>query len=106
MSSSSKVLLCERVIFPTYRAPAADKNEDEDVAGADEKIAPQPLLANWGDPYTTRLDLQVLACLNGRERTVAQHSDIVSKAGLVLAKVWKGIGGEAILECRLKQPNA
>ncbi|KAI1991288.1 hypothetical protein LOZ53_002970 [Ophidiomyces ophidiicola] len=96
MGGSSKLFICEHVAFPTYR-PADLRHEGN-------FIAPPPLLANWGAVLTSRLDLQVLACVNGRQRTRDEYSTLVGKAGLVTTKFWKSPADEVtIIECHLNQ---
>ncbi|PHH62237.1 hypothetical protein CDD81_7297 [Ophiocordyceps australis] len=94
MSPSSKLLLCEHVVYPAYR----------DVEGRgemDEAVAPEPLLANWGDVYTSRMDVMMLAALGARERSRREVEALVGGVGLVVWRVWRNMGTEAIVECRL-----
>lgn len=105
MTRNSKLLICEHVVCPTYRVvgngTAAAANGDE--RGDENKWeAPEPLLANWGDAPTSRLDLQVFTCLNAKQRTKTEYEELVSRAGLELIKVWRNMGDETILECRLR----
>lgn len=98
MTSSTKLLICEHVVLPSYHL---DSNSDS-VAGylKDDLAAPKPLLANWGAAHTSRLDLQVLACLNARQRTQAQYIDLVQRAGLEVVHFWRNMGALTIVECR------
>lgn len=98
MTSSTKLLICEHVIFPSYRLPPTANV----VTGSakDDFAAPEPLLANWGAAHTSRLDLQVLACLNARQRTQAQYVELVQQAGLEVVHFWRNMGPLVIIECR------
>lgn len=92
MDVSCKLLIGEHVVFPTYR---------EDKEG-DEYEAPEPLLANWGDAKTSRLDLQVLGCLNAKQRTRGEFEELLGSVGLWVESVWRNMGDLAVVECRLK----
>ncbi|RMD40324.1 hypothetical protein DV735_g4820, partial [Chaetothyriales sp. CBS 134920] len=94
MTHASKLLICEHLVLPTYR-------ERPHEAEADGFAAPPPLLANWGAAPTSRLDLQVLACLNAKQRTTAEFANLVSRAGLKVVKLWHNFGDEAIIQCSL-----
>lgn len=91
MTPFSKLLIVEHVVFPTYR-----QDDGEKVA------APVPLLANWGAAATSRLDLQVLACLNAKQRTTMEFEELADKSGLRVVRFWKNMGDLAFVECRLK----
>lgn len=99
MSSTSKLLICEHVVFPTYRAPHS--KIDGFQVEHDDFTAPQPLLANWGAAPTSRLDLQVLTCLNAKQRTEQDFRALVRDAGLAVVRVWRNMGNEAIIQCQL-----
>lgn len=94
MTKDSKLLICEHVVCPTFRS-----SSDADLDGP--FVAPEPLLANWGDAPTSRLDLQVYTCLNAKQRTKQEYQDLAAKAGLDLVQVRRNMGDETILECRL-----
>ncbi|KAH8706937.1 S-adenosyl-L-methionine-dependent methyltransferase [Phaeosphaeriaceae sp. PMI808] len=94
MTSSTKLLICEHVVFPAYHPIGDEKSIEDDF------IAPEPLLANWGAAHTSRLDLQVLACLNARQRTRAQYIALARKSGLGVVKFWRNMGPLVIIECR------
>ena len=98
MTSSTKLLICEHVVLPSYRLSPTSNS----VAGLvqDDFAAPEPLLANWGAAHTSRLDLQVLACLNARQRTQAQYTDLVQRAGLEVVQFWRNMGPLVIVECQ------
>lgn len=96
MTPSSKLLICEHIVLPSYPGGApADVEQDDSLA------APAPLLRNWGASFTSRLDLQVLAVLNAKQRTEDEFSQLVAMAGLKVTKVWRNMGDETIVECRL-----
>ncbi|KAL6704829.1 hypothetical protein ACN47E_007633 [Coniothyrium glycines] len=96
MKSSTKLLLCEHVVFPSYRKSTKDGIDEE----TDGFVAPRPLLANWGNTDTSRLDLQVLATLNARQRTKDQYVALLQKAELGVVRIWKNMGPLAIIESR------
>lgn len=101
MTSSTKLLICEHVVLPSYRLDLTSNGEARSTK--DEFAAPEPLLANWGATHTSRLDLQVMACLNARQRTQAQYIDLVQQAGLEVVQFWRNMGPLVIVECR--KPN-
>ncbi|KAK1143900.1 hypothetical protein N8T08_006015 [Aspergillus melleus] len=74
MSPRSRLLICEQVMDTTVQA----------VTGT----APSPLPANFGvhRRYSHQRDLDVMAIINGVERTPAQFADLFRRAGLVLEK--------------------
>lgn len=93
MAPHSKLLICEHVVAPSYRA----------AHGAEEGAytAPEPLLPNWGAGFTSRLDLQVLAVINAKQRSEADFETLVHGTGLKVARFWRNMGDEVIIECRL-----
>lgn len=101
MTSSTKLLICEHVVLPSYRLDLASNGATR--SAQDDLAAPEPLLANWGAAPTSRLDLQVLACLNARQRTQAQYIDLVKQVGLEVLEFWRNMGPLVIVECR--KPN-
>lgn len=96
MSESSKLLINEHVVLPTYREPRPQDQEDPEK----DFEAPEPLLANWGQPVTSRLDLQVLAFLNSKQRTEAEFRQLASRSGLEVVRIWRNMGESVIVECR------
>lgn len=96
MSESSKLLINEHVVLPTYRKPVSQ----HEVNPEKEFEAPEPLLANWGQPVTSRLDLQVLAFLNAKQRTKAEFQELASRSGLEVVRIWRNMGEGVIIECR------
>lgn len=97
MTPQSKLLICEHMVSPTYRTGS----EKGPATGAQEP--PQPLLANWGDAPTSRLDLQVYTFVNAKQRTRAEYEDLAERAGLEVAQVWRNLGDLSIVECRLRR---
>lgn len=102
MSAQSKLLICEHVVCPTYRSAEENSTAEKGSSSEARFVAPEPLLANWGDAPTSRLDLQVYTCLNAKQRTKLEYQALVEQAGLELVKVWRNLGDETILECRLR----
>jgi len=97
MSTNSKVLVCEHVLMPVYASQQARNGAEDSTAF----FAPAPLLANWGASFTSRLDMQVLAVLNARQRTQADFEKLFVAAGLRLSQIWRNMGDETIFECML-----
>lgn len=98
MTTESKLLICEHMVCPTYRAAG------ESVSRADSQHdAPEPLLANWGDAPTSRLDLQVYSFVNAKQRTRTEYERLAAQAGLESVQVWRNLGDLTIVECRLKR---
>lgn len=89
MSLGNKLLILEHMLAPTYR----------DTSQSSFEVAPQPLLANWGQSVVSRLDLQMLACLNAKERTETQYRALVDSTGLKVVRVWRNAGLDTVLEC-------
>ncbi|KAJ9389153.1 hypothetical protein DTO063F5_2313 [Paecilomyces variotii] len=102
MSAQSKLLICEHVVCPTYRSADDSTTAEKGSNSEPHFVAPEPLLANWGDAPTSRLDLQVYTCLNAKQRTKLEYQALVQQAGLKLVKVWRNLGDETILECLLR----
>ncbi|OAA74697.1 O-methyltransferase, family 2 [Akanthomyces lecanii RCEF 1005] len=93
MAKSSKILICEHMVLPTY--------EDENIPTDNPFKAPRPLLPNWGAGFTSRLDLHVLSCINSKQRTEQDFRALAAQAGLAVTSVWRNMGDEVIIECRL-----
>jgi hypothetical protein len=72
-----------------------DTTIDDDVPGMRSRIAPEPLLANYGHsnlfPYLC--DLQMLASLNGTERTPAQFNTLLRESGWKLKRIHRAVVG-------------
>jgi hypothetical protein len=52
--------------------------------------------------YPALLDINMMACLNGRERTEGQWTKLLTKAGLRIIKFWKaGPESEGLIEAEL-----
>jgi O-methyltransferase domain len=93
MSSESRLLICDRIILPTYRTHTVD----------DDEAAPHPLLANWADSASSGADLLMMTNFNAKERTKEEFQKLVGDAGLKIENLWYGNGTLGILECsRLK----
>ncbi|PHH68802.1 hypothetical protein CDD82_266 [Ophiocordyceps australis] len=90
MTRRSKLLLCECVVHAAHRG-----------ASHASYTAPEPLLANWGQTYTSRVDLMMQAMLDARQRSQDEFEALVAGAGLVVTRVWRNMGEEAMVECRL-----
>lgn len=90
MSSNSRLLIADHVINTTLGHP--------ELASA-----PEPLPADYGSwsRFGHMLDLDMMALINGIERTPAQFRDLASKAGLELVRIWECRGHAQIVEMRL-----
>jgi hypothetical protein len=87
MTPRSRLLVCEQVMVQAMMG-----------------TAPSPLPANYGvaKRYSHQRDLDVMAIINGIERTPTQFEDLFQRAGLELKKVWPCRSQVSILEVRLK----
>lgn len=97
MTPQSKLLICEHMVCPTYRAAG-----ETQPRGDSQHDAPEPLLANWGDAPTSRLDLQVYSFVNAKQRTRVEYERLAEQAGLESVQVWRNLGDLTIVECRLR----
>ncbi|PKY04557.1 S-adenosyl-L-methionine-dependent methyltransferase [Aspergillus campestris IBT 28561] len=88
MTARSRLLICEQVMDTT--------------ADTITEAAPQPLLANYGvyKRYSHQRDLDMMAIINGIERTPAQFEKLFRQAGLQLTKVWPCRSQVSIMEVR------
>ncbi|OJI99541.1 hypothetical protein ASPVEDRAFT_148607 [Aspergillus versicolor CBS 583.65] len=98
MTPQSKLLICEHMVSPTYRAAG-----ESVPRGESQHDAPEPLLANWGDAPTSRLDLQVYSFVNAKQRTRIEYERLAAQAGLESVQVWRNLGDLTIVECRLRE---
>lgn len=57
--------------------------------GLEVAQAPTPLPANWGNfrKYSYGLDMGMMCCFNGQERTPAQINKLVETAGLKIRAI-------------------
>lgn len=97
MTQRSKLLICEHMVCPTYHTIRQTKPEKDD------QRAPEPLLANWGDAPTSRLDLQVYTFINAKQRTRVEYEYLAKQAGLELVQVWQNLGDLTIIECQMRR---
>lgn len=58
-------------------------------SGLEVPQAPNPLPANWGNfrKYSYGLDMGMMCCFNGQERTPAELNALVQKAGLKIRAI-------------------
>ncbi|KAK7057698.1 O-methyltransferase gedA [Favolaschia claudopus] len=94
MTHQSKVLIVEALLIPAWLPPSAISTL---------KIAPEPLLPNYGSPqrFIHCRDLNMMNLINGTERTASEMTSVVERAGLVLQKVWECRGAVHVTECVL-----
>lgn len=86
--------------MPAYRG---GHHAQKPVCQNDDSLAgPAPLLYNWGAGFTSRLDLQVLACVNAKQRSMDDFVELADASGLVVRKFWRNHGDEVLVECHLK----
>ncbi|TFY78717.1 hypothetical protein EWM64_g5297 [Hericium alpestre] len=71
---------------------ACEEKSTEDIPGAERRLPPAPLLANRGQanaiPYIT--DIQMMALLNGQERTITHVRNLLEQTGWKLVQVYHG----------------
>jgi hypothetical protein len=91
MSPSSRLLICERIMVPTYRPKTDEKRSVE--------TAPWPLLANWANAASSGADLSMMTNFNAKERTVEEFNILINDVGLRVEKLWFQNESLAILEC-------
>jgi len=91
MSSSSRLLVCDRIILPSYRS--------SERQGRGDGVAPEPLLANWADAASSGADLLMMLNFNAKERTKEEFEGLFKEAGLVLEKLYYQNGAVGILQC-------
>ena len=91
MSTTSRLLICDRILVPTYRKKADEKDSVE--------TAPSPLLANWANSASSGADLLMMTNFNAKERTVEEFYTLVNEAGLRVEKLWFHNESLGILEC-------
>ncbi|KXN91143.1 Sterigmatocystin 8-O-methyltransferase [Leucoagaricus sp. SymC.cos] len=82
MTSRSRVLIHEFIVQPAYRVPESEAKYSQ---------APEPLLPNYGDgrlrQYT--MDINMMALLNSKERTLQDFIELGTSAGLDFVKLWE-----------------
>ena len=90
MGKQSRLLIADLVIITTVGSPELAP-------------APDPLLPNYGvhSRFAHSLDLLMLSCYNGIERTPAQFRNLADRAGLELTKIWECRGSLRITEMHL-----
>jgi hypothetical protein len=73
------------------------------VGSPELEPAPEPLPANYGfyTRYSHQRDLAMMGIINGIERTPAQFTAVVEKAGLKIHKIWECRSQVSIVELRL-----
>lgn len=86
MGPKSRILICEQIMDTTTK-------QSPSLTGS-------PLPPNYGvyKRYSHQRDLDVMAIINGIERTPEQFESLFQKAGLVLKKVWPCRSQVSILE--------
>ena len=90
MSYNSRLLICDRIIVPTYRPKTIEKSME---------LAPEPLLANWANSASSGADLLMMTNFNAKERNVEEFRNLINDAGLRLEKLWFQNETLGILEC-------
>ncbi|KAI0789398.1 S-adenosyl-L-methionine-dependent methyltransferase [Abortiporus biennis] len=89
---------------PTSRILISDQVVRTTCASQHFKVAPYPLLANYGfaHRFIHQMDLVMMSQVNGRERTSEELEVLAGKAGLEVARVWECRGVLWITELRIK----
>lgn len=90
MRPSSRILIADQVMNTTLGCP--------EIAPA-----PAPLPANYGiaTRFAHERDLDMLALINGVERTPAQFRSLAARSGLEVARIWECRGIISVVEMRL-----
>ncbi|KAK2743445.1 hypothetical protein FQN57_004910 [Myotisia sp. PD_48] len=90
MTPDSRLLVCDQVMDTTVENP---------------QIQTSPLPPNYGvyKRYSHLRDINLMAIMNGVERTPEHFETLFREAGLVLEKIWPCRSQVSILECRLQR---
>jgi hypothetical protein len=68
--------------------------------GARVAVVEMPLIEGGGAPFTALLDINMLVCLTGKERTATEYAELFRRAGLKLAGVTATRSPVAVIEAR------
>ncbi len=68
--------------------------------GARVAVVEMPLLERGGAPFAALLDINMLVCLTGKERTAAEYAELFHRAGLTMAGVTATRSPIAVIEAR------
>jgi O-methyltransferase domain len=68
--------------------------------GARVAVAEMPILEQGGAPFAALLDINMLVCLTGKERTTAQYGELFRQAGLAMSGLTPTQSPIAVLEAR------
>ena len=63
-------------------------------------VVEMPLLDRGGPPFAALLDINMLVCLPGKERTAAEYAELFRQAGLKMAGVTSTRSPIAVIEAR------
>jgi hypothetical protein len=90
MAPGSRLLIVDQIMETTLPHPAT-------------KPAPEPLPANYGAASRRKhmRDLNMMAVLNGIERSPADFDALLTSAGLKMVKIYPCRGMPGVVECRL-----
>lgn len=70
------------------------------TANARVAVVEMPLLEQGGAPFAALLDINMLVCLTGKERTASEYSELFRRAGLKMASVTSTRSPVAVIEAR------
>ncbi|EMD39048.1 hypothetical protein CERSUDRAFT_47409 [Gelatoporia subvermispora B] len=89
-SPETKLLVVDCIV----RYTCSDNTDAKGILGADQVDAPRPLLGNYGigGGVDYKLDIQMMAIVNGCERTLRQFVDILRSCGWRLDSVTRSEG--------------
>jgi hypothetical protein len=68
--------------------------------GAQVAVVEMPLLEGGSSPFAALLDINMLVCLTGKERTSAEYAELFRRAGLKMAGVTRTQSPIAVIEAR------
>jgi hypothetical protein len=68
--------------------------------GARVAVVELPLLEGGGPPFAALLDINMLVCLTGKERTAAEYAELFRQAGLGMVGVTPTQSPVAVIEAR------
>lgn len=83
---STRLIISDRIL--PYACPSSSSLESS-IPGAAPRVAPKPLLANFGRASSTTfgLDMGVQVVFNGLERTISELVDVTSQAGWKIERI-------------------
>ncbi|KAL8717981.1 MAG: hypothetical protein Q9225_004840 [Loekoesia sp. 1 TL-2023] len=92
MAPRSRILICDQVMNTT-------------LGNTQIAPAPAPLPANYGSfsRWSHQRDITMMSIINGIERTPAEFTNIVERAGLAISKIYECRSQVSLVECALPE---